>query len=72
MGELKTANEAQHRMQTQIDHLQFERDILLEELERAGTISPYIRLLFSFYVIRFVTTSTTILSVNHFLWPLCF
>lgn len=41
--QLQDANENQERMQKQVEVLQIERDILLEELEKNGSISQQLR-----------------------------
>ena len=43
LEQLHAATDAQRGLEVQVQRLQFERDILLEELEKAGTISPTIR-----------------------------
>ncbi len=43
MAQLQGAQEAQKSLQKQVEVLQYERDILLEELERAGSINESLR-----------------------------
>ena len=43
VAQLKLANETQRTLQRHVDMLQCERDILLEELERSGSISSQLR-----------------------------
>ncbi len=42
-GQLQMANETQKSLKQQVEYLQYERDILLEELERQGSISEQVR-----------------------------
>ena len=43
VGQLAKANENQQHMRNQVDVLQYERDILLEELETHGVVSEKVR-----------------------------
>ena len=43
VGRLESANDKQQALQNEVEGLRYERDILLEELEKAGVISPNLR-----------------------------
>ena len=42
-GQLQIASDTQKSLKQQVEYLQFERDILLEELERQEVISEQVR-----------------------------
>ena len=43
MNQLHATTDTQNKLQRQVELLQFEKDILLEELERQGVISEQLR-----------------------------
>ena len=43
VSQLQLANESQKMLQKQVEQLQYERDILLEELETTGAINQSLR-----------------------------